>query len=215
MREPKPYALADKAITLLTRKAIQRNDKAKKRLLLADFDELNVVREVDILYEGMDADNRARYKDLFIARYAEMLLYLGKKVPDEDTLDELAELYITRILFEPDEVTHYIYDTEVYRKRDREKEAVNAVSGAVIKQKEMDKHLRYWSQMTQQYADTASDEAAIDAMKRAGIKKVRWNTQKDNKVCNECDELDGQIFDIDKAPGKKHWRCRCWLSPVK
>ena len=39
-----------------------------------------------------------------------------------------------------------------------------------------------------------------DAYKAAGVKQVQFLTAKDDRVCDECDAMDGEIFDIDDAP---------------
>lgn len=179
------------------------------------------MQEIDLLYYELDTDNRVKFRELYKARYFEVLLWIKSgfnkrvKIPDEDTVDQLVEMYITGILSEPNEVTHYAYDAEVYRKRDRAKEAINAVSGSVQKQEELDRALRYWTRQTLFYCDIVSDAANIQAMKDAGVKKVMWNTQKDEKVCGDCHDRDGVVYPIDQVPDKAHPGCRCWLTPVK
>lgn len=156
----------------------------------------------------MDADNRIAYAKLFRERYREV-------ATEDDDIDDLVEMYLTGILSEPNDITHFVYDTEVLRKRDRAKEAINSVAGKAIKQIELDKALRLWSQTSQQYADIVFDVATIEAFKSSGVKRVMWNTQNDGRVCRDCDELDGKIFAISNIPNKKHWRCRCYLTAVK
>ena len=178
---------------------------------------MNVISEMDSMYDGMDTDNRTKFKELWSARYIEMLLYLLVKetlMPSVDTIDEMAEMHITKLMSEPNEVTHYTYDTEVYRKRDRAKEAINAVAGKVLKQIEMDKHLRYWNRQTVWYTDLASDDATVTALKDAGAKHVEWVTQKDEKVCGICRGRNGEIYPIDKLPVKPHPNCRCYFRRV-
>ena len=172
------------------------------------------MKEIIILFDGLDTDNRVKFKELFSARYIEVMLWLNKKEPVDDFVDVLAEMYLAGLLSEPNDVTHYAYETEVYRKRDRAIEAVNSVTGRILKQIEIDKAIRFWSQMSQQYADIVSDGATMEAFRAAGVKKVKWNTQRDGKVCPACKALDGEIFSIKNAPPKQHWRDRCWLSPV-
>ena len=53
------------------------------------------------------------------------------------------------------------------------------------------------------------------ALKDAGVEEVEWVTQQDEKVCAECEPLDGQIFKIDKVPMlPRHYGCRCYIIPV-
>lgn len=194
---------------------LRRSEAVKKRLLIDGFDELNVIKAVDGLYAELDADARERYAELYFMRYAEVLRENGKKPPKREDGELLADLYLTGLLSEPDPVTHYAWDAEVLRKRDRAKEAVNAVPNKALKQIELDKAIRLWSRQTQQYADTVSDGAALNAMKKAGVKRVRWITQGDGKVCSVCRGLNGKVFDIDNVPPKDHPRCRCTLAAVK
>ena len=170
------------------------------------------------MYDGMDTDNRTKFKELWAARYIEMLLYLLAKetlLPSEDAIDEMAEMHITKLLSEPNEVTHYTYDTEVYRKRDRAKEAINAVAGKVLKQIEMDKHLRYWNRQTVWYTDLASQDAEVQAFKDAGIDRVQRHEMDDDKVCETCKKADGEVYDVDKIPPLPHPGCRRWFTAAK
>jgi SPP1 gp7 family putative phage head morphogenesis protein len=47
----------------------------------------------------------------------------------------------------------------------------------------------------------------------AGIEEVMWVTAGDERVCEECRPLDGQVFRLDQVP-PKHWGCRCILIPA-
>lgn len=205
--------MSDQAQAYLAKKAVQRNKRAKKRLLLADFDEMNVISEMDSMYDGLDTDNRTKFKELWMARYLEMMLFLKRKpVPRDDIIDEMAGMYLAGLLSEPNEVTHYTYDTEVYRKRDRAKEAINSVNGKVLKQIEMDKHLRHWSAMTGWYLDFTSQDAEVQALKDSGIKRVQRHEMDDEKTCATCRRSDGKIYDVDKIPPLDHLRCRRWFT---
>lgn len=157
------------------------------------------------------------FKKLYIDRFIEMLLFLAVKdsmVPSDDEIDDLVEMYLSGLLSEPNEVVHYTYDAEVYRKRDRAKEAINSVAGRVVKQIEIDKHLRYWSAMTGFYVDFVAQGAEMQALKTAGIDRVQRHEMKDDKVCSVCKKADGEIYDIDKIPELPHPRCRRWFTPA-
>lgn len=127
---------------------------------------------------------------------------------------ETAQAQVDGLLSEPNPVTGYSYKNEIPRKKERCEESVNAAQGTSKKKSELDKALRFWSQMTGQYTDAVSDMANVEALKDAGVKYVRWTTQQDEKVCKTCDDRDGKIYRIDRIPDKPHWRCRCWTSPV-
>lgn len=213
MPETSPYAQADRTIARLNRYAIRKFEQCKRTI--ANFDELNVINRVTTLYRVLDAETRKELFNLFVVRYLEVMASIGKDEPDEDTVDDLAELHITGILGEPDPVTKYTYDAEILRKRDRAIESIKAVSGKIEKREELDKALRFFSQMMGQYADNVSEDANIQALKDAGVKRVVWHTQEDEKVCSECSPLDGKSFDIEKIPDKPHWRCRCYITPAE
>lgn len=130
-----------------------------------------------------------------------------------DAIEELAEMHLAGLLDEPNPVTHYTYATEVLRKRDRAKESILAVPTKAQKQLEIDKALRIFMQQTRFYTDLTSDDATLTALKDNGVKKVRWHTQHDGKVCGDCDDRDGVVYDIDKVP-VKHCNCRCFVTRV-
>ena len=142
-----------------------------------------------------------------MARYSEMH---GRR--QGDALEELMEMELAGLLGEPNEVTHYTYAEEVLRKRDRAKEAILAVPTKAQKQLEIDKALRMFMQQTRFYTDLTSDDASYMALKDNGVESVRWHTQRDGKVCSECDERDGVVYPINRVPPKPHPNCRCWLS---
>lgn len=193
---------------------IRSLEQCKLNLLRSKFDELNVFRECSQLYsEWIEASKKA-FRKLYRQRYEEVWgIYKPKEEP-EDLVDELVELYFLGLLEEPNELTHYIYDLEAKRKEERCVEAVNAVSGSVNKQTELEKALRFFAQQTQWYTDQVSDGATWQALKDMGYKYVKWITMEDNKVCSKCDELDGKIFPINRIPVKQHLNCRCYVVPV-
>lgn len=234
MKEPLPFELSDKTIKLLNNKAVRYVMLAKRRLALAEFDELNVMREIDALYKKLDEATIKAYKKLFIDRFFECLEFALFYLPnpnrqaqriDDKTVEEMAEMYlfgssgpgkekIQGILTAPDDVTMYAYDTEILRKRDRAKESIVAANGMGAKKAAMDTAIRLWSKQMRQYADIVSDQAQIVAYKAAGIKRVRWVSQEDDRVCVVCSQLNGKVFRISNAPGPQHWNCRCYLEAV-
>lgn len=212
---PAPYRLADKAIATLNKRTILLFNRTKRSLLLSHFDELSVYSQMESLYKALNRENEEKFRDLCATRYREMYLYLKHSWPKDDEVDDLVEIYLANLLAEPNEITRYAYDSEVLRKRDRAIEAINSAPTQAEKDYEFEKAMRYWSQQTGFYIDIIADDAALQAMKDCGVKKVRWHTQGDEKVCDECKDRNGKIYDIDKVPPKEHPRCRCWLEPIK
>ena len=208
------YALADLRIDELNKLTLGRFEAVKRQLRRkkdgVSFDALLVSQVLTALYKQLDTDLRYELYLLIEEQYEEMADSVGFEELDEGFED----LFLENILFKPDPITHYAYDAELLRKRDRAIEAVNAVSGVQNKQDELDKALRLYSQMVGQYVDTVAYEAAIKAFKDAGVKYVKWVTQKDEKVCVECDSRDGKIYPINRLPARPHWRCRCECKPL-
>lgn len=54
------------------------------------------------------------------------------------------------------------------------------------------------------------------AWQTVGVRRVRWNTAQDERVCSICAPRDGRIYHIgslsDLPPA--HRNCRCWVEPV-
>lgn len=203
-----PYLLSDKAAKLLNRKAVRRFDAARQKCVIAGFDELNVIKTVKALYRDLSVDNKKAFTDLAIMAYEDAA---DRELDDEE--DKLMGLWLmSEVLDKPNPVTGYIYTNEVERKRDRATESINA---STKKRQEFQKALRYWSRQTVEYCDIVTDEATLKAFRDAGVNKVRWITERDDKVCEVCGPRDGKVYDIDKVPSKPHWGCRCWLVSVK
>lgn len=179
------------------------------------FDELSTLKAVDVMYERILADCEEAYRELYGERYTEMWLFLEDREPEEDDLDELVEMYLARMLDEPDENTHYAFRPELIRKRDRAKEAILAVPTKAQKQLELEKAARYVAQQAAWYADFTSQDAEIQAFLDAGVKKVRRHEMRDDRVCAQCRRLDGTVYETEKIPALPHLRCRRWFEPVK
>lgn len=208
---------ADLTRNLLNRQALQRKNKIKHHLLVLGFDEVNVLRDMDSLYEWLDRNNREKMRDLFMARYAEMMAYLsdGEKKDGEDTLDELAEMHVFGLLSDVNEVTHYSYDTELIRKRERAKEAIESVPTKAQKQLEIDKALRIFMHSTAWYVDMVSQDAELQAFRDSNVKRVERHEQMDSKTCKPCRQKNGEIYDIDDIPPLEHLNCRRWFTPAE
>jgi SPP1 gp7 family putative phage head morphogenesis protein len=68
---------------------------------------------------------------------------------------------------------------------------------------------------------SAHAEASLNAYEEAGIEGVEveaeWSTAGDDRVCPECEEMEGKTFDLDEAKGMipLHPQCRCaWIPKV-
>ena len=203
------YDTADKAIRDMNR----RNLRAFDRLKTLQFDQLNILRSVRKVYS--DSVKLAKLWFLRIATdaYIEALVLAGidRKEAEEKAEDDITEDWILDMFEEYDPVTLYQFLPEAERKKDRLVEALIASHNNNV---EVDKALRLWTLQVTQYAEKSVDEATVDGYEDAGVKKVKWITERDEKVCSVCRERDGKIYPIDKIPPKPHYRCRCIWIPV-
>ena len=203
------YDAADKAIRAMNRQNLKEFNKLK----LAKWDELNVVRMVNKTYDDSVRMAERRYYE--IAFEAFIVAMLEAKVANWDATrmaeDTITNDWILDMLEEVDPVTLYAFLPETERKKQR---LIEALAVAHNRNAEIDKALRYWTRQVGQYADNSVFRARLEAFRRAGIEQVIWVTQEDDRVCEDCEPLDGQIFDVDNVPDPPHWGCRCRLIPV-
>lgn len=182
------------------------------RLKLLSFDELNIMTSVKEVYQKCLKLAKKRYleiADYYFYRAYELAAEKGRKKPSDDWINND---WLLDMLEEYDPVTLYRFIPELERKRQR---LIEALIASHKKNAEIDKALRFWALQSNQYADKVTDEATLRGYKAAGIKKVRWITEKDDRVCPVCRKLNMRVFDINKVPNKPHYRCRCYLLPVK
>lgn len=165
------------------------------------FDELHIVSQVQDLYSELERINIDAF--LLIENY-----YYRAESKTTGTLDRL---WLDTVLATPSKVMKYSYSSEVTRKRDRLLEAVIATKGSVA---EIDKAMRYWTQMTGWFAVEVADQAVAQAREDIGIDEVMWCSEHDNKVCDHCWKLNGQVFHADAVPPKPHPNCRCWTVDI-
>lgn len=214
MKLPEPYKKADLWITWLSKKILWRSEKTRKKLSLLKYDDLSVMQEIDVLYEGIGKDCKKAFRELYADRYEELYVALKGKEPDEDEIDELVDMYLAGLWDDPNENTHYAFGTELVRKRDRAKEAITAVPTRTQKQLELEKATRYLIQQSAWYIDFTSQDAEIQALKDCGVKKVKRHEMNDDKVCTECRLANGEVYDVDKIPPLPHLRCRRNFTPI-
>ena len=203
------YATADRAIKSMNRE----NLKAFGRLKLAKRDEINVIRAVGTVYDESAALARKRYLEIAKDAYVRAMVEAGKsrKEAERDAWEDITMLWLLGLLEDVDPVMMYSFATETERKKQR---LIEALSVAENKSQEIDRALRAWTVQVAQFADNAVYRARIDAFRAAGIESVMWVTQEDNRVCRDCDELNGQIFQIDEIPPPQHPHCRCYVVPA-
>ena len=197
------YETTDKAIELLNRRATKRFEDAKDEAAQDGFDELSVLSITRTLYDNLSADNEEIFLELAQERYQEVEPH-GEEPPDLAWLLALLAAY--------NAVTKVIYDNDVDRKRQYTAEGINSSTAKVT---EFRRGLHYWADLTATYSDIVTDESTLKAYREAGVKKVRWVTAGDEKVCDTCRERNGKVYPINAIPPKPHRRCRCIWEAVK
>ena len=204
------YDLADKAIMDMNR----RNLRAFDGLKLLKFDELNVLRSVSKVYDNSYRIAKRRFLQIAYDAYMEALILTGKSNEEAKKLaeDNITEDWVLDMLEDYDALALYRFDNEVERKKQRTAEAILASND---KSEEIDKALKAWTVQVSQFADNSVMYATIDGYEKAGIKRVKWVAEKDDRVCKTCRKLDGKIFQTNKIPPVPHFHCRCILEPVK
>lgn len=199
------YEHTDKVLRGLNKQFI----RLFRKINLLNIDELNVVNQVVSVYKKADKLARKAYLDVAIFAY----LFAAKEANYDVKEAPIDEDWVQDMLFEADPVTLYKYMPEWSRKRQR---LIEALAATKKPRQEANKALKYMVMQTSHYADKATARATLQAYKDAGVKRVIWQTERDNKVCPECAPLDGKVFDIDKVPQiPSHYRCRCTVKPVK
>lgn len=220
------WEAADRAIREMNR----ANLRAFGKLKLAKWDELNVLRvgaggslearrreasvlEIRAIYEASIRLAKKKYLEVYADAYYECLLEMGYGAGEAKNMAaELDDDWLIEFLEDADPVTLYAFIPEADRKMMR---LVEALAVVLDINREVDKALRAWTFQVGQYTDNSVIKGRTQAMKDAGVQYVRWHTQEDERVCEDCEPLDGKVFPIDAMPQiPQHPRCRCWISPA-
>lgn len=236
MREVDFYGPADRAVQSMNREIVRDFGT----LRMAKFDEVNVIRDVKAVYRKQRRKARSHFYEMAMEAFL-LGMYLcgisGKKA--QKMADGLITLeWADAILGEVSPVMKYRFDTETERKAQRLAEALIGAAAAVPagepeeggKQTgvsgggrkptglgpgaEIDKATRDWSRMVGQEAIEITDAAVMEAYEAAGVAKGMWLTERDQRVCSDCHQLDGKVFPLTEVPTKPHWNCRCRIMPV-
>ena len=176
------------------------------RLSLLKFDELNVMQvktETESLFTKLK-----RQSDRF---YTGLLNHLAESMGfEEDKYDlyELLETYSGTLL--------YSFSTEMERKRERLFETMVAIDDMsdpeILSQQK--KNIRNWNTQVEEFGVDIERNIFLSELRDSGIRKVQWMTAEDERVCTDCSDLNGIVFDIDNVPRRPHIGCRCWLKGV-
>ena len=203
------YESADAAVKRMNR----QNLKLFNTLKLAKFDEISLIRAVGNVYDQSVNFAKQNYYEMAVDAYIAGLMICGFSTEEASRRcnQRITHDWILDMLEEVDDIMLYRFMEEADRKKQR---LAEALSKALNRNAEVDKALRAWTGQIAQFALNAVDRARMQAFRDAGVTRVMWHTEADERVCHECAPLDGRIFDIDAVPRKPHPRCRCWLTPV-
>lgn len=195
------YEYADAVVAYLNGQFIEIFGSLKFQL---SMDELNVLKAVKLVYQK--ADDLVR-----------KILYRVAVVAYEDAGGEDISMITEQWLFEVvlesyNPVTRYSYVNEIERKLSRLFEAIMSDRDGVVA--EVQKALKYWSDMVAQYAIITVDSATEQAYVDSGVEEVIWCSHDDNRRCKVCRSREGVIYSIDNIPSKPHLHCRCFVIPV-
>ena len=183
------------------------------------FDELNVIgvkKHVHKLYQNVYKVIKKEFEAILNPLYKEIYdeaLALGF----DGDLRDLDSAWIEEFFDEYNPVTKYVFSNELDRKESRLFEALVATmdSGSAAKLQSYKTAEKLIVKQAKQYAIDLEDRIAKVVYEDVGVKKVQWVSEHDHRTCGVCEELDGQVFYLNKAPDKQHYQCRCYLIPVK
>lgn len=134
--------------------------------------------------------------------------------PKAKAVKAVTKELVNKLLDGYNPVSGYVFRHELERKAAKLAESILAAQTTGDRDKAIDKAMRQLSGQLAEYADQVVSETTKDAYESAGITLVKWKTKNDSKVCQACDELNGQVFEFEKVPPKPHFGCRCWLTVV-
>lgn len=130
----------------------------------------------------------------------------------EGDIKALDEMWIEEFFNEYNPVTKYRFSNEMTRKEQRLFESLVANREDKVRSYKTAENLL--KRQIKQYSIELEDAVMMEVFKDLDVKKVMWNAEDDHKTCSVCRELDGKIFSIKDAPGKQHYHCRCFYTPV-
>lgn len=228
------FKYTDKLYKQYALKMVRAFSSLNRELQALPFDELNASKGYKAVSERVKRTYQRLYDDLvevliLIALWSfenncetviekkgnKIKYYVGQKDGFRKTKTFDAEKYVTWYLSSVNYVTQYIFVNEFDRKLARTIEEIISSPKKSDINKNIEKALKYWNRQAKQAGDNITIESALEGAKSAGITKVVWVTQDDERVCPKCNENDGKIFDIDKIKLPLHYNCRCYFKIIE
>lgn len=228
------YKYTDKLYKQYTLLIVRAFNSLNREFQALDFDELNAGKSYKAVTEKVTKtykkvlDELIQMLILLSVHYFEescdtvvskkdnkITYYVGKKdgFRKDKTFD--AEKFVIAYLGEDNPVVKYVFNNEYERKLARAVESVLMSANKSEMKKELDKAMRYWNTQAKQAGDNISMNAYTEGFRAVGVKKVKWVTQDDTRVCEGCESRNGKVYDIDKIRIPLHYNCRCYFTPVK
>lgn len=204
------YEPCDKAIKAMDRSIVE----SFGRLKLSKWDEVNIIRTTVAVYRTSAKMARKRYWEVAYEAYILGMMLLGEEMTYAQRMADksITMAWVDEILEETNYVTLYRFNSETERKAYRLAEQLEV---STDRNRLIDRAMKDWSRQVGQYAITFTDEAVVQAFKDAGIERVKWLTEDDERTCSTCNGMNGMEFQIDEIPPKPHYGCRCEIRPVK
>lgn len=184
------------------------------------FDELNVTstkKETTSMYDRLLDFNYDGYKKIVEESFNYAIGFLTeeqKKKLEKKKFD--ADYEVDFVLENYNWVTGYLYTKEAERKRLRLAEEMMTAKEFHDRSKYsrvIQKNANLWYTQSKQYSIDIADNTVLHVWKQAGIEKVVWVAEHDDRTCGDCNELDEKVFPIDSVPHKPHYGCRCTIIP--
>lgn len=202
--------------------------KEFRRLLELPFDELSVAHTTQIttdMYDRLLKANKKEYEKIADDAIEYALAFLEEEELQRylDNPIKVKE-FTEQVLKKANPVTNYYYYKEADRKRLRLAEGMNIAKEYRQRpsfRQIIETNTNLWYTQTKQYAEDIADATVMEVWRRAGITKIAWITEEDERVCSICDYLGHdkhrniKLYDLDKVPPKPHYNCRCIKLPVR
>ena len=113
---------------------------------------------------------------------------------------------VDKLLLGVSALTMYSFVKEWERKQGRFADTISIPETA---NREYEKQIKVINRQLTTYANVLTTKAVLKKYEDSGIEKVVWETEEDDRVCDECWKLNNKVFDIDKVPEAPHPNCRC------
>ncbi len=137
-----------------------------------------------------------------------------QRKPKPTAVKAVTKETVNKLLDGYNPVSGYVFRHEIERKAAKIAESILAAQTTGDRDKAISKALKQLSGQIAEYTDQVVTETTKDVYESAGVVLVKWETKNDSRVCNACEGLKGQIFELEKVPPKPHFGCRCWLAVV-